>query len=73
MQASAGMGEKAPLSSGEEIPRRVAPLCANEVRISQIRIQVEPRTSVLFALSRQSAWGVFYALSQTNEKEQKTS
>ena len=36
-------GEKAPLSSGEEIPRRVVPLQTNEVRGSQPRIQVEPR------------------------------
>ena len=39
-------GEKAPLSSEEEIPRRVAPLYANEVRTSQVRIQVEPRVNL---------------------------
>jgi len=49
-------GEKAPLSSEAEMLRRVAPLQAKEVRTDKLRIQVEPRITVmLFALSRQSA------------------
>ena len=40
------VGEKAPWSSEEEMLRRVAPLQVNEVRTSQVRIQVEPRVNI---------------------------
>jgi len=70
-----GAREKAPLSCGAEMPCRSPPLLGKEVRISQMRIQVEPRiTTTLFALSRQSAWGVFYffALSQKRKGERES-
>ena len=63
VQALAGAGEKAPLSSDSEMDRRVTPLQVKEVRTSQVRIQVEPR--VMFTTRPeplQSAWGVFLRL-----------
>ena len=45
VRASAGKGEKAPLSSGAEMLRRPPAVIGKEVRSSQLRIQVEPRTA----------------------------
>ena len=37
----------APLSRGEEMPRRCSAVTGKEVRVSQTRIQVEPRVMLL--------------------------
>ena len=46
VRAFAGAGEKAPLSSDSEMDRRPPAVIGKEVRISQIRIQVEPRVNI---------------------------
>ncbi len=47
-----------PLERGQEMARRSPAVTGNEVRVSQTRIQVEPRTA-LFALSRYSRLRAF--------------
>jgi hypothetical protein len=47
---------------GQEMARRIPAVTGNEVRTSQVRIQVEPRISFLFALSPNKAWGDFFVI-----------
>ena len=51
-------GWEGPLERGQEMARRSPAVTGNEVRVSQTRIQVEPRTA-LFALSRYSRLRAF--------------
>ena len=51
---------------GQEMARRSPAVTGNEVRTSQVRIQVEPRICYVFALSPNKARGVFSFSSQNN-------
>ena len=52
---------KAPLERGQEMARRSPAVTGNEVRVSQTRIQVEPRTKNFVRPEPFWAQGIFYA------------
>ena len=49
---------------GQEMARRIPAVTGNEVRTSQVRIQVEPRIMYLFALSLTRLRAIFLFLSR---------